>query len=63
VLNAAVVNVGLSADQRWRARREIAELAEFDPDAMDAELIALNPASWGNPVRVMAVDLGVDLAK
>jgi FkbM family methyltransferase len=52
-------HVGLSAYQLWQARRDIAELVVFEPDAVNAGLLTLNVISWGpSPVRVMPMALG-----
>jgi FkbM family methyltransferase len=52
-------HVGLSAYQLWQARRDIAELVVFEPDAVNAGLLALNVSGWGpSPVRVMPLALG-----
>ena len=52
-------HIGLSAFQLWRERPDISELVVFEPDSMNARLLALNVWSWGNsPVRVMPLGLG-----
>ena len=52
-------HVGLSAFQLWRERPDVSELVVFEPDSVNAGLLALNVWSWGdNPVRVMPLALG-----
>jgi FkbM family methyltransferase len=52
-------HVGLSAFQLWRERPDISELVVFEPDSVNAGLLALNVWSWGgSPVRVMPLGLG-----
>jgi FkbM family methyltransferase len=52
-------HVGLSAFQLWRERPDISELVVFEPDSVNAGLLALNVWSWGeNPVRVVPLGLG-----
>jgi len=52
-------HVGLSAFQLWRARPQAREVAVFEPDGVNAALLAVNVASWGeSPVRVLPFALG-----
>ena len=49
----------MSAFQLWKERPDIAELVVFEPDGLNAGLLALNVWNWGDtPVRVMPVALG-----
>jgi len=52
-------HVGLSAFQLWKERPDIAELVAFEPDGLNAGLLALNVWNWGKtPVPVMPMALG-----
>jgi FkbM family methyltransferase len=52
-------HVGLLAFQLWRARPDVAEIVAFEPDSVNAALLATNILSWGDsPVCSMPLALG-----
>jgi FkbM family methyltransferase len=57
-------HVGLGAYQLWRACPDVAELVVFEPDSVNAALLALNSWTWSDcPVRVMPMALGRRLGR
>jgi len=54
-------HVGLLAFQLWRARPDVAEVVAFEPEPVNAALLALNVLGWGSaPVRAVPIALGID---
>jgi FkbM family methyltransferase len=52
-------HVGLSAFQLWQASPRAREIVVFEPDSVNAALLAMNIRSWGeSPVRSLPVALG-----